>query len=252
MTPEECANRVLNDYDITGVPAFSFKKIFKACNINCDEYNYNDPKYSGSLHKVDGDYFILVNTDSGNRGRINFTKSHELGHFFLKHKGDKFECSAKDMYTNDIAHKPQEVEANRFAGAFLLPSNKIKLYLSDDNYDFTTLGGIASNFQVSLSATVIRTIPMLSGKWYAAWSEKGIIQWTVKSPACRLITLSQYDMVKEKSVAYRCFNESYKPLTDTYETVPVLAWANNSAKTKVKEMTIFMKNYNATLSLVRF
>lgn len=252
MTPEECANKVLNDYDITGIPALNFEKIFKACNIDCDEYNYNDPKYSGSLHKVDGDYFILVNTDSGNCRRINFTKAHELGHFFLKHKGDKFECSSKDMHINDKAHKPQEVEANQFAGAFLLPSDKIKLYLSDDNYDFTTLSGISDNFQVSLSVTVIRTVPLLIGKWCGVWSENGIIQWTVKSHACQFITLNQYNEVNEKSVAYNCFNKGYKPLKDTFETVPVSAWINNSKETTAKEMTIFMKKYNATLSLVRF
>ncbi|WP_306569237.1 ImmA/IrrE family metallo-endopeptidase [Faecalispora jeddahensis] len=253
MTPEECAAKVLKDFNINDIPALHFSEICEFHGILWDEFEYNDPKYSGALHKENGEYYILINSDSHNIGRMNFTKAHELGHFFLGHPGEKFECSSSDIFTTDKKNKPYEVEANRFAASFLLPQNKMKLFISDDNYDFSTISGIAANFQTSISAAVIRTIVFLQGSFMAVWAEDSLVQWSVRSPNCQIILPKRQSKVPSKSIAHKCFAESIKPPQNTYIKVPNDTWQSNYQQEKrpLKEMTVFFKNYNATLSVVK-
>lgn len=253
MTPEECAEKVLEDYDISAVPALSFQQIFNKCNIRCDEYDYNDSKYSGSLQRYPDESIILINTDCKYLPRINFTKAHELGHLFLNHKGDKFECTTQDMKTSDSQHKPQEVEANRFAAEFLLPLERIELLIDDDIFDISTISEIANEYRVSLSVATIRIMPLLKGAWCAVWAEKGIVKWIAKSAMLHQDVIRENDKVKTESIACKCFTENYNPIKGEYITVPANAWIKNSDDiTFVDELTANLKNYHATLSLLRF
>jgi len=252
MMPEECAEKVLLDYDIIGIPALRFEKIFDACNILCDEFEYNDSKYCGSLHRFSDQSVILVNTDIKYIPRQNFTKAHELGHFFLKHKGDKFECTNQDMKTNDKYHKPQEVEANKFASSFLLPKDKIELLFDDDILDISTLSEIASNYFVSLSVTTIRVIPLLKGSWCAIWTTNGIVAWVVKSPAFKYKTIKSGEYIKKGSIAYRYFNEGFQPYKGEYIKVPSDCWIKSYvADIPMLELTKPLSGYNSTLSLIK-
>lgn len=252
MRPEECAVKVLLDYDITGIPACNFEKIFNACNILCDEFEYNDPKYSGSLQSFPEQFIILVNTDSKYLPRQNFTKAHELGHLFLKHKGDKFECTTQDMHTSDKIHKPQETEANLFASSFLLPKNRIELLLDDDIFDISTISEIANTYLVSLSVATIRTISLLKGSWCAVWTKNGIAEWVVRSPAFKNKTIKSGEHINKESIAYKCFNKSFQPYKGQYIEVPNDCWIKNpSPDTRVSELTKPLSTYNATLSLIK-
>lgn len=252
MTPEECAVKVLLDYDITDIPVLSLEKVFDACNILCDEYEYNDPKYSGSLQRFSDQSIILVNTDSKYPPRQNFTKAHELGHFFLNHKGNKFECSTQDMKTRDKAHKPQEVEANKFASCFLIPKARIELLLDDDIFDISTISEIANTYLVSLSVATIRTIPLLKCSWCAVWTKNGIVEWVVRSPAFEYKIIKSGERTKKGSIAYRCFNESFQPYKGEFIEVPIDCWIKSLPSDKrVLELTKPLSSYNATLSLIR-
>lgn len=252
MMPEECAEKVLLDYDIIGIPAHCFEKIFDYCNILCDEFEYNDSKYYGSLHRFSYQSFILVNTDIKYIPRQNFTKAHELGHFFLKHKGDKFECTKQDMKTNDKVHKPQEVEANKFASSFLLPKDRIEILLDDDIFDISTLSEIANNYFVSLSVTIIRVLPLLKGSWCAVWTTNGIVAWVVKSPAFRYKTIRSGECIKKGSMAYRCFNERFHPYKGEYIKVPSGCWIKSPIEDIViLELTKPLRGCNSTLSLIK-
>jgi len=171
----------------------------------------------------------------------------------LGHPGEKFECSSSDIFTTDKKNKPYEVEANRFAASFLLPQDKMKLFVSDDNYDFSTISGIAANFQTSIPAAAIRTIVFLQGSFMVVWAENSLVQWSVRSPNCQIILPKRHSKVPSKSIAHKCFTESVKPPQNTYIKIPNEAWQSNyqQEKTPSKEMTVFFKNYNATLSVVK-
>lgn len=89
--------------------------------------------------------FVLDNLRCG-QGRARFTIAHELGHFFLGHRGRRARNKDKETYLTS-QQKIAEIEANIFASYFLIP---------------TELGKSASNvqelvdrFQVSISAAEI-------------------------------------------------------------------------------------------------
>jgi Zn-dependent peptidase ImmA (M78 family) len=252
MTPEECAVKVLQDYDITDIPASSFVKVFDACNILYDEFEYNDPKYSGSLQRFSDQSIILVNIDNKYPPRQNFTKAHELGHFFLKHKGDKFQCTTQDLKTNDKVHRPQEVEANKFASCFLLPKDKIELLLDDDMFDISTISEIANTYLVSLSVATIRTISLLKGSWCAVWTKNCIVEWVVTSPAFKNKTIKAGEHIKQASIAYKCFDEGFRPYKGEYTKVPSNCWIKSPHQDiRILELTKPLNFYNATLSLIK-
>ncbi|WFR58140.1 hypothetical protein QA584_03485 [Anaerocolumna sp. AGMB13025] len=87
----------------------------------------------------------------------------------------------------------------------------------------------------------------------AVWAENGIIQWSVKSPNCRMILPKRQSKVPINSIAHQCFAENIKPPQNTYIKVPRDTWQSDclKEKTSTREMTVFFKNYNAILSVIK-
>ena len=75
-----------------------------------------------------GQCYIMVNSDIGISGRVNFTIVHELGHYFLNHhlQFNHFYCTESDILEETDATLIIEREANHFASSFLMPEQKIK------------------------------------------------------------------------------------------------------------------------------
>jgi hypothetical protein len=93
-----------------------------------------------------------------------------------------------------------------------------------------------------LSASVIRTIAFLQGSFMAVWAENGIIQWSVKSPNCRMILPKRQSKVPINSIAHQCFAENIKPPQNTYIKVPRDTWQSDclKEKTSTREMTVLL------------
>lgn len=105
----------------------------------------NDPEYfeinGGSLRiKAIGDFYIKLPMDTSPL-RDNFTIAHELGHYFLHYKKD----FGERLYAR-YGNSPEEIQANRFAAAFLMPRERFIKARKDYN-DCIPL--IAAHFQVS-------------------------------------------------------------------------------------------------------
>ncbi len=81
--------------------------------------------------------------------RDNFTIAHELGHYFLHYDRSKKEVQTFARYGNN----KQEIEANRFAAAFLMPKPRFEKAMKDFNNSVLL---IAAKFQVSESAVRVR------------------------------------------------------------------------------------------------
>lgn len=91
---------------------------------------------SGVLMRSNEQTIIVVNKKEY-KTRRRFTISHELGHYFLKHKGELFldhSVSKRDAKSK-LAIDPQEIEANAFAAALLMPE---KLLVEHINSLFET------------------------------------------------------------------------------------------------------------------
>lgn len=93
-----------------------------------------DPSISGLLLREDGSKLIAVNSEHHPRRR-RFTIAHELGHLQL-HPGDYIVDSAVRINRRDalssMASDSEEIEANAFAAALLMPAGLIR----------TALGGL--------------------------------------------------------------------------------------------------------------
>ena len=74
--------------------------------------------FSG-VSEFDGSFHIFLGTDKGSATRTRFDGSHEFGHLVLHSH------LTKEFLTDKI-HRTLENQANRFAGAFLMPASSFK------------------------------------------------------------------------------------------------------------------------------
>lgn len=157
VSPAAKAIMVLASMGITDPPAYHLDEIAKAQKIRVSKTSLpNDRNFSGALLFRGDKRGILLNTVISNKGRINFTFAHELGHHFLEHKPDYqqsgqfgFHCSPKDM---EESHRPQEREANLFAVELLMPTEQFRPMMSGAPLDYTLINSLARSFVVSKHA----------------------------------------------------------------------------------------------------
>jgi Zn-dependent peptidase ImmA (M78 family)/transcriptional regulator with XRE-family HTH domain len=72
-----------------------------------------------NLSEFDGSFHIFLGTDKQSATRSRFDASHELGHLILH-------AHLSADFLNDKTHRLLESQANRFAGAFLMPEHSFK------------------------------------------------------------------------------------------------------------------------------
>ena len=121
---EDVANQVLNKYVAKGGAYKQFEKICTSEDIIYKEIESDEKEFCGVFTKyINNQKYIIINSQINNEGRKNFTKAHELGHYFLCHQLKSHvdinineECSSKD---------PIEYEADYFATCLLMPEEKI-------------------------------------------------------------------------------------------------------------------------------
>ena len=90
-------------------------------------------------------------SSSTKRKRARFTIMHEIGHVLLEHKGTRHRnVSDRKIEKILIGTKVDEGEANRFAGAFLVPPELVDLSVSP------TASQLSSEFLVSEQAAEVR------------------------------------------------------------------------------------------------
>lgn len=99
--------------------------------------------------------------------RQRFTIAHELGHYLLhRETTNLFVDSALTFYRDDSSADgvyQQEIEANAFAAALLMPADTLRKALDDraiDLYDERTVWKLATTFGVSQQALTIRLVKL--------------------------------------------------------------------------------------------
>ena len=157
------ANHVLAAHGITGYPAEYLQAIADAEKIKVLFYSIDDePDFGGQLIYRGEKVGILVNTCIPNAGKHNFTFGHELGHYFLLHAPtytmdgqSGFRCSITDI---ESSIQPQEMEANSFASALLMPPDLFQLAMAGSVLDYTLIANLAREFRVSKHACCNRVL----------------------------------------------------------------------------------------------
>ncbi len=130
---------------------------------------------SGLLITKTGKTVIGVNNQGHGENRQRFTIAHELGHFFLGHHREKgmFVDQSRHQFSLFLRNErssegtnQQEIEANAFAAALLMPEQFVRVELvalmetgkifdlSSDNEEF--IKSLSKTFKVSTMAMTYR------------------------------------------------------------------------------------------------
>lgn len=160
---EDQAMNILKELDINEVP-IPLDKIAGQFGIYIQEEELGNG-ISGILIREGNNTVIGVN-ESDVDSRKRFTIAHEIGHFVM-HPGNelhidrKFKVNFRDK-NSSLANNIEEMEANAFAAALLMPEKKINQFVNQkltqgiDIEDSDELQSIADKFKVSKQALLIR------------------------------------------------------------------------------------------------
>jgi len=163
---EKLAVRLLEKLNLNVSP-IRVKTVARSLNIKLDSADLGHD-ISGVL-VVDGGKPRIGYNKSHSVTRQRFSIAHEIGHYYLKHSGNKknnvFVDGIKVMFRRDNhsnANYTQEMEANAFAAALLMPSGlvekKFKYLVEKDDLlsDDKIIKIMAKHFKVSEMAMTYR------------------------------------------------------------------------------------------------
>jgi hypothetical protein len=126
-----------------------------------------------------GRAIITVNTPAS-RERQRFSAAHELGHWMYDRGRIAFAC-AEGQLVGEWGKPNPERRANRFAADLLLPRNMFKRVARERALTLGTARDLASTFQTSLTATVIRLVELSGSPALAACHDARGRRWLVTS-----------------------------------------------------------------------
>ena len=200
---------------------------------------------------------ISISTRISNPQRKRFSIAHELGHLELHARLNKsFHCSSDDIqYMPDLTRDELEMEANQFAGSFLIPSRIVKSQFSTNDPSFDLIKDWSERLQTSLTATAFRFVRYTPEPIAVVFSLNGVIQYFQSSNEFN--ELGVFPDVKgnvgRNSIAYQLFRDF--SINKEWESVRANNWfrKNNNAfdsTDNVKEWSIGMPRYNSVLTLL--
>ncbi len=160
---ENLASSILTELNIKSAPV-DIKAIAKQKGAIIKPYKV-DEKISGMLFIKDGHGIISYNpTESTVRQR--FTIAHELGHLLLHKKTQdifvdkQFQVHFRNENSSS-GQDIQELEANAFAAAILMPKDLLLNEIKKHNFDLgdeSAMKELANLFNVSLQAMTFRMV----------------------------------------------------------------------------------------------
>ncbi|HEV2639021.1 MAG TPA: ImmA/IrrE family metallo-endopeptidase [Actinocrinis sp.] len=162
---ELAATHLLTEHHVIRPPV-DVAKLAACLNIAVVHRHFEDGEVSGMLFRGDGREVIGVNS-AHSPLRQRFTIGHELGHHAL-HPGRELildmpvRVNFRDR-TSSMATDREEIEANAFAAALLMPEQMIRTQLGQlpekARRDLDTASAtLADVFEVSLAALSFRLI----------------------------------------------------------------------------------------------
>lgn len=180
--------------------------------------------------------------------RVRFALAHELGHFKM-HVGESQTkaCTRGDLV--DYRKNPLEVEANIFASEILMPKRRFAEMAAKTGPSFDEIGELAQNFNVSLTAAIIRyidigpieemTLVVMGPNERVGWSKSRYGNWD--------FWVEEGMKVHDQSMAKCAFlAQDSVDATDVHPSV----WFQKNYGFAVTEECHYMPEYRSVISLL--
>ena len=158
---EERARQILVNHGLYGIPVDPVV-LANRNGIHVVNVTFSEKGISGIAARR-GELVIILAEQSEPPYRKRFTIAHELGHHFLHLKSDGEVVDQevdllREAGTGDpgVPRTRQEVEANQFAAALLMPAELVK----QEWTKYRSIEGMARRFQVSQQAMGIRIVQL--------------------------------------------------------------------------------------------
>ncbi len=163
---ETLTQELLSKYRIKG-PAVPIDDIAEGEGATVQFTRFNN-EVSGLLLRKDREAIIAVEK-AQSAARKRFTVAHELGHLIL-HQGKELRIDTKFRVNlrspeSSTAEDVEEIEANAFGAALLMPETFLRKDLSDfilDIDDEEQVKGLAKRYEVSAQAMTLRLVNLIT------------------------------------------------------------------------------------------
>ena len=203
-----------------------------------------------------GRSIITISNKISSLERKRFSIAHELGHLELHARSRLLHlCNKEDIqYLKKKSSKPLEDDANEFASHFLLPKRFLLKRFLDKDPSFELIGAVASEFQVSLTATTLRFLDFTEEPLAVVSSQNGFIEWfqATQDFLDSGAFVDVHAKVRKPSGAAIFFLEKNSPPM-RWRTIPAHSWLKElrlGDTSQIKDWSIAMPNYNNVLTLL--
>ncbi len=221
------------------------RKLAEALNVTVRSDSFEND-FEAMLFIKGKKRIIVHNDDIREKGRKNFTISHELGHLSLHTNREEFRCSANDL--NDNAPHPENIEqeANLFAANLLMPADDFRAQIGKATPSLSLVSDLANNrYETTLTATCNRIIDLFDSRPLAVVRvrDNAVIQWR-RTDAMKW---TGFGFRKE----HKLENAALFP-SETSQEVDSSLWLNakNSKNWEIYQSAIHMPYYGETLILL--
>ncbi len=157
---ERRATKLLRDHDEFSPPV-DVEALARALGISVN-FEELDSDVSGVMLIEDGSVKVAINA-AHHRHRQRFTLAHEIGHVLLHAKGDRVFVDRR-FFRNEWSSRGElreEIEANAFAAALLMPKLLIREYVdAESGITDIDVFRLATQFAVSEQAMTLRLVKL--------------------------------------------------------------------------------------------
>lgn len=174
----EAADDLVAAVDYTAPPV----DLARACDylrllVSLEEQSNDVQGYLVTDGRVGG---IVINKAIGDARRHRFTLAHEIGHFVL-HRSKRSYVVDKDDGLDSPGDSSDEMEANAFAGALLMPSAMLAGEASPQEPTMGLVDEMSDVYDVSVCSAAQRLVSL--SDWPCAFilSLNGVVQWAAYS-----------------------------------------------------------------------
>lgn len=208
--------------------------------------------FEGALFplKRRGGWAILYNPTITSSGRINFTRGHELGHYFA-HRAlvpAGFQCGQNDVLGNATraAYRKREHQADEFASYLLMPLDDFRLQAGGQRMTLDLLRHCADRYGVSFTAAALKWLDATDECAAIVVATNGFILWSRPSAVARKAGIYYPSGMELPRGSIAALGNTAQRNEGTNLAAGI--WG----RTAVQEIAIFADQYEMTISLLVF